>query len=191
MKTLGVYLIGAGGHARALVEALTSSGEQVHAYVAREVADWLPVRRCEEADLPAGAAVVIGIGGVTPPSLERRVGLCQTGWMPFTVVHPRSIVSATARIEAGAQILAGAVIQPNARIGRLAIVNTGAIVEHDAEVGEGAHIAPGSIVLGGAKVGRFALVGAGSVVLPFATVPEKALVKATSLWHGPAGEASK
>jgi len=181
-------LIGAGGHAKAVVEAICLTGGKVTAYVDPCEVEWLPVRRISEQELAvevaAGAAIVFGIGGAAPDKLEKRLSLLdsyRTSNMPArTVVHPTAYVSRSAAVEDGEIVLAGAVIQPGATIHRGVIVNTGTIVEHDSEIGAGSHIAPGAIVLGGCKIGRCCMVGAGAVVLPGSSVVDARLVAAAT-----------
>lgn len=180
-----LVLVGAGGHAKTIVEMMTANGTPFTAYADPQPADWLDLPQVAEDAIPEGAAFVVGIGGVTPAALRGRLGvldaLCARGLAARDAVHPSAIVSASAALAAGAVVLAGAVIQPGAVIGRGAIVNTGAIVEHDSVVGEGAHIAPGAIVLGGCRIGACALIGAGAVVLPGGTVEGCSLVRALTL----------
>jgi sugar O-acyltransferase (sialic acid O-acetyltransferase NeuD family) len=181
-------LVGAGGHAKALVEALAAAGIAVTAYVDRENCTWLPgLRRYGSDDSPAdhdADGFVLGMGAVNPEGLARRLDLFRRyaarGWAAPAVVHAAAVVSATATLGEGSQTLAGAIVQPGAVIGTAAIVNTGAIVEHDSRVGDGAHVAPGAIVLGDVRVGICAMIGAGAVVLQGASVPDRTLVPANS-----------
>lgn len=185
---MGLVLVGAGGHAKALVEALAAQGLAVGAYVDGTECAWLPgVRRYASDDAsedhPADG-FVLGIGAVNPDGLARRLELysryAARGWKAPPVVHPAATVSARAALGEGSHVLAAAIVQPGAAIGSAAIVNTGAIVEHDSTVGAGAHVAPGAIVLGGVRVGACAMIGAGAVVLQGATVPDRTLVHANT-----------
>ena len=181
-------LIGAGGHAKAIVEGITQRGETVVAYVDPREARWLPARRISEqglaVEIAEGAGIVIGIGGVAPENLEKRLSLLEgyrTSGMPApAVVHPGAHVSSTAALGQGTIVLAGAVIQPGVTIHQGVIVNTGAIVEHDSEIGAGSHIAPGAIVLGGCRIGKCCMIGAGAVILPGATVADHSLIAAAT-----------
>lgn len=183
-----VVLVGAGGHARAIVEALGAQSIVVTAFVDRAPSVWLTQVRRYETDEASkhdtAGAFVLGIGGVDPDGLARRLTLFRRyaarGWKAPPVVHSAATVSASAVISAGSQILAAAVVQPDAVIEVAAIVNTGAIVEHGSRVGEGAHVAPGAIVLGGVRIGACAMVGAGALILPGAFVPEGRLVPANT-----------
>ena len=185
-------LIGAGGHARAVVEAAVATIGDIAAYVDPRPAAWLAARHIADDTVDASVEmpVVMGMGGIDSETLERRLALLEryrgAGHRAPPVAHPAAHVSAGSHADAAAIILAGAVVQPGARLGVGAIVNTRAVVEHDSVIGDGAHIAPGAIVLGGCRVGRCALVGAGAVILPGTTVPDGALVKALSRYAGEA-----
>jgi sugar O-acyltransferase (sialic acid O-acetyltransferase NeuD family) len=183
-----ILLIGAGGHARNIIELLAAAGHSLVGYVDPNACDWIGLPHWQherDADaLPGDVGVTLGIGGVTPQELKRRLdllhGYSDRGRAAPALIHPGAMVSQSADIAEGAQIMAGAVVQANSRIGRGAIVNTGAIVEHDAILGDGVHLAPGAIALGAVKIGSFSMIGAGSVVLPGAAVPENWLVKAST-----------
>lgn len=189
LTRMACLLIGAGGHAKAVVEAAEATVGTVVAYVDPRPADWLKaVRLSSDAEVTAsGIPVVIGIGGVTAAQLKNRLALLDAylgrEHRAPAIVHPSAHVSAAARLEDGAIILAGAVVQPGAVIGRGAIVNTRAVAEHDSIIGAGAHVAPGAVVLGGCRIGRCAMIGAGAVVLPATVVDDEALVPALTR-HG-------
>jgi sugar O-acyltransferase (sialic acid O-acetyltransferase NeuD family) len=181
-----IVLIGAGGHARNVVDMLTVLGHQLVGYVDARPTDWLSVPHyvCE-ADVDAtdsSVGVSLGMGGVASIELHKRVSLLDRyqdrGRAAPPLAHPEAYISRSVTLGDGCQVMAGAMIQASSKIGRGAIVNTGVIVEHESHVGNGAHVAPGAILLGNVKIGDFAMVGAGAVVLPGATVPDGALIKA-------------
>ena len=182
---VSLLLVGAGGHARMIVETLAAMQNPVDLYVDPRRSAWLDARHVssdEEAEaLPAGD-FVLGVGGMTPEQLSRRHALYRAyrgrGFAPRTVIHASAVISAHSEIGEGCIVLARAVVQPAARLGEAVIVNTGAIVEHDSSVGDGTHVAPGAIVLGGCAVGAECMIGAGALVLPGAQVPDRTLVPA-------------
>jgi sugar O-acyltransferase (sialic acid O-acetyltransferase NeuD family) len=185
-----VVLVGAGGHAKGVAEALALSGHPVAVYVDPKRADWLKAaHRTDDAAVTSAEGVLaMGVGGVAPANLKNRLALLDRylarGFDAPPVIHPAAVVSGTARLAAGAIVLAGAIVQPDARIGRGALVNTGAVVEHDSVVEEGAHVGPGAIVLGGVTVGACCMIGAGAVVLPGAAVPAMTTVAAATRFGG-------
>lgn len=183
---MNILLVGAGGHARAIVEGLRSNGHSIVAYVDPLRSAWLDANWFQ-ADLPppgeTGAdTCVMGVGGMTSVSLKSRLELMKqydaAGYAMPATLHPAAYISADTVIGNGCIVLVRAVIQPAVELEPGVIVNTGAIVEHDSTVESGAHVGPGAIILGGCKVGSFAMIGAGATILPGATVPSGGLVKA-------------
>jgi sugar O-acyltransferase (sialic acid O-acetyltransferase NeuD family) len=183
-------LLGAGGHAKSVVEIRKTAGDRLTAYIDPAPCPWLTevrhIARDAEAD-PADGPVVLGLGGVTIALLAARRQLveayCARGFRLLAAVHSGALVSPSATVGEGAHVLAGAIVQPGAVIGRAAIVNAGSLVEHDAVIAEGAHIAPGARVLGGARIGAGAMIGAGAVVLPYTEVQAEALVPANAVYR--------
>jgi sugar O-acyltransferase (sialic acid O-acetyltransferase NeuD family) len=176
-----VIIIGAGGHATVVADALLAAGRTVLGFVDGDPAKsgtrvlGLPVLG-DDAALDAhrgqGIELANGIGGpalaasVGNGTLRRRVQqrLSVAGWTFAAVRHPGAIVAPSAELGPSTQVLAGAVVQPCAQVGDGAIVNTRAVVEHHARVGAFAHIAPGAVLCGEVQVGEETHVGAGAVV---------------------------
>ena len=187
MSSREILLVGAGGHSKAIVEAL--GGGALAAYVDNAAAPWLEATRIADDETALQSAVpenfVMGLGGESLAALDRRYTLFKqyvgSGRAAPPLCHPEAHVSPSADIAAGAIILAGAIVQPGAIIGRAAIVNTGAIVEHDSQLGAGSHLAPGAMLLGEVVVGRFSMVGAGAVVLPQSEIGDRVLVPANTV----------
>lgn len=183
-------LLGAGGHGKALVEAIGATGAAIAVYVDPRASDWLTARHETEetAVSPGDGEVAIGLGGLSSTKLGARLAMLDRfldrGFAATPVVHPAAHVSPSATLEPGATILAGAVIQPGATVGRGAIINTNATVEHDSAIGAGAHVAPAAVVLGNCGIGDCCLIGASSVVLQGRRVPSGTFVAALSVQDG-------
>ncbi len=181
---MNFVLIGAGGHAKAVCDAIAARGDAIAAYADPRQAAWLDVNHFEDdaaADsLTADIAVAMGIGGVTTDALVARLQVLDrfldAGRSAPAIVHEAAHVSPTAELGPGVIVLAGAIVQPAAKLARGAIVNTRALVEHDSMIGAGCHIAPGAMVLGDCSVGDCAMIGAGAVVLPGSVVSGEALI---------------
>lgn len=94
------------------------------------------------------------------------------------VVHPMAVVARDTFLGEGAQVMAGAVIQPGSRIGDNTIINTRASVDHDCGIGRHAHIAPGCTLSGGVIVGDETHVGAGATVVQGIKIGTRCLVAA-------------
>lgn len=166
--TRPIALVGAGEHAKVVLDAIRSRAEAIVAGVVapgRAEAERLGVPWLgEDATFLAGdrdADVVIAVGG--PPAVREQIAnRYETAHARFaTVVHARAIVSPSAAVEQGAVVLAGAIVNAAARVGPHAIVNTGSIVEHDCVLGPFAHAAPGTVMGGGVNIGARAHLGLG------------------------------
>jgi len=183
--------LGAGGHARVVIDAIRMAGNYVIAGLIDQFettrgqfVDGVEVLGGETrlAEIYAGGIryVFNGVGGVTNNALHAAIHerLSGMGFEFLTIVHPAAVVAAAATIGAGSVVLARSVINPGAVLGRNTIINTGAIVEHDCEVGEHSHVAPGAVLLGNVTVGKRCLIGANAVVKQGITVGDLATVGA-------------
>lgn len=175
--TRALVIVGAGGHAAVLADALLRSGRQVLAFTDRDASRHgtsvcgIAVAGGDEVLVrwsPDEVALVNGIGGIGEPGepLRERVQrkLEARGWRFAGVRHPAATVSEFAHLADDVQVLAQAVVQPGAHVGHGCIVNTGAIVEHDCRVGDFSHIAPRAVLCGNVEVAAAVHVGAGAVV---------------------------
>jgi sugar O-acyltransferase (sialic acid O-acetyltransferase NeuD family) len=184
-----LLVFGAGGHGRVVAELLQDAGHELAGFIDRS-ADLLvggddPRTIIDEklfwgevagGRLPVDADFVIPAIGDNETRI--RVGNALGAFCAPGVVHPRAVVSRTARIEAGTVVLAGACINASARVGRCAIVNTGAIIEHDCVIGDGAHISPGAVLAGGVTVASRAWIGANATLIPGVRIGDRTIVGA-------------
>jgi UDP-perosamine 4-acetyltransferase len=188
--------LGAGTHAKSLLEAIRSSGEF---HVVQLIDDDPELAGATLLDVPvekpdalaaASASGVrhafVGIGGVGS-SAERRSAaarLLDAGFELPPIVHESAVVSPWAKLGRGCQILARAVVNAGAEVGEGVIVNTGAIVEHDCRVGSYAHLSPAAVVGGLVEIGEDVHVGIGAVVIQCVRVGAGALVAAGAVVVG-------
>lgn len=188
-----VIILGAGGHAKVLVDILRRLAADIVALVDTAPGRpgavlGVPVVVGEETVLrydPQDILLVNGIGSVGDTGKRAAVyrRFRAQGYRFATVVHPAAVVAGDAALAEGVQIMAGAVIQPGCVIGADTIVNTGATVDHDCRLGAHVHIAPGATLSGnvvcddgvhvgcgatviqGVALGAASIVGAGAAVL--------------------------
>jgi len=135
---------------------------------------WKRARGTQE---PLGFLVAIG-GGWGRDRIEIQDYLESQGLFTFIAQHPTAFVAANAKIGAGSQILANAVVCVEAELGRGCIVNTAATVDHECHLGEGVIISPGAHLAGLVEVEPFATVYTGAVILPRIKIGEGAVVGA-------------
>ena len=184
-----IVMIGAGGHARVLFESLSARRVNVLGYRVARTGPATGImsvlaRLGDDSDLMArgsdGIVLVNGVGTTGNPARRRATfeAYRKSGFTFTAVVHPSAVVATDAVLGEGAQVMAGAVLQPGVRIGANAIVNTGAIIDHDTAIGDHVHVASGACLCGGVTVGEAAHIGAGATVIQNIRVNACALVGA-------------
>lgn len=132
-------------------------------------------------DVPAhaGSEVVLALGN---NNVRLALAARLAGKARFAVVvHPSAAVLPTATLGPGTVVLAGAVVNTDARVGAHVVVNSGAIVEHDCVLEDGVSISPGACMGGRVHVGRGAFVATGVTLAPRVRVGERAVVGAGSV----------
>ena len=183
--------IGAGGHAKVIVDALQLRKEVeivglLEADPRRHGTDVLGVTVLGGDEfLPKLSAqgvthFFIGVGSVGDATARARLFALgvRSGLTPLTVIHPAAVVSPAARLGGGVSVLAGVTINAGAQLGDNVIVNTGAIVEHDCMIGDHAHVATGACLAGNVTVGAGAHVGIGAAVRQGIRIGQRAVVGA-------------
>jgi UDP-perosamine 4-acetyltransferase len=174
-----IVIVGAGGHARVLVDLLVSLGNYTIAgltdpnprkhntlllgYPILGGDELLPDLLCQGID-----CACLGVGSVRAEDNRRRQELFQlTRELGFTIPnlqHPRAIVSQFCHWGNGVTVMAGAIINPGVTLGDNSLINTGALVEHDCVLERHTHISPGAKLAGGVAVREGAYVGLGAAV---------------------------
>lgn len=184
MLTDPILLIGAGGHAKVVFDAMRCACPEAGVIVRDDnprVADKpffnlqprTPVEFMEGE--PMLVHVAIGHNETRRALMDRAAA---SGRHAFTIIHPRSIIAIGVNIGPGTFVAAAAVVAPGAVLGRAAIINHAAIIDHDCQMGDFTHIAPHAVLGGGVRVGAGVLVGAGAVVLPGVCIGDGAIVGA-------------
>lgn len=113
--------------------------------------------------------------------LELHEKLTRMDLKPVTIAHPSAVITQDAIIGEGTQIMAGAIIGPEAKVGKQCIINANASIDHDNVLEDGVEISPGVTLCGLVRVGRCAWIAAGATVLPRIKIGQGALVGAGSL----------
>lgn len=185
MSTDCLIVVGAGGHARVVMDALQQSNDGACRFAFADDDAALhgqlilgqPVLGFASQFVRQGVRFHVAVGdNLNRDLLYQR--LLAFGGVPMTVVHPRACVSSHALVSEAGFVAALAVIAPAAVIGFGAIINHGSVVDHDCNVGDFCHIAPGAYLSGGVRLGSRVFVGAGACVLPGVVVGDNTVIGA-------------
>jgi sugar O-acyltransferase (sialic acid O-acetyltransferase NeuD family) len=168
-------LIGAGGHAKVILDILEENKETVIGLI-----DDNPLLQ-ELRGYP-----ILGSINYVPHLLERYKGnlkfivsigdnrvrekiSARLNCLKVTfgkAIHPSAVVSPNAFIGEGTVVMPNAVINSSAYVGKHVIINSGAIIEHDCVVEDYAHVSPGVNLAGNVQIGRLSHIGIGSNIIP-------------------------
>ena len=182
-----MYLYGASGHAKVIIDILQASGKKVDALFDDDttVSELMSISVLHE--WKGESPVIVSVGNnLSRKQIAERLN-CEFG----KVIHPSAVVSPEAMLGEGSVVMQGAIIQSSVNVGSHCIINTGATIDHECiledfvhvspqatlcgnvHVGEGAWIGAAAVVIPGVKIGRWSIVGAGSVVI--SDVPDGAI----------------
>jgi len=170
-----MFLYGAGGHAKVIIDILKSNGITVSEIFdddpAIESFMGIPVSHDRVC-----SPLIISIGD---NRVRKAIAKKITKPDCFVANTPRNdeifspffgdisaIISDSAIIDIGTVVMQGAVIQSSVKIGKHCIINTGASIDHDCVIEDYVHIAPGCTLCGNVKIGEGSFIGAGTVIIP-------------------------
>jgi sugar O-acyltransferase (sialic acid O-acetyltransferase NeuD family) len=109
--------------------------------------------------------VILGIGFVDNLRKREKVYNYLSSFVRLpTIIHKSAIVEPSAKIDDGCQIMAGAIIGSNVKVGKNCIINSGAIISHDSIISDGSHITPGAVLAGHVKIGKRVTIGMCSTI---------------------------
>jgi len=186
---LPIIIIGAGGHAKVLIEALLASSVVIAGIVDSDIAlaginiFGVPVLGGDDVVnefQPSGVLLVNGLGSVGLPVKRQQLfeRFKSMGYYFATVVHPSAVVASDVLLSEGVQVMAGTVIQPGCRIGLNTIINTRTSVDHDCKIGDHVHIAPGVTLSGDVIISSMVHVGTGATIIQGISIGKGCLVAA-------------
>jgi sugar O-acyltransferase (sialic acid O-acetyltransferase NeuD family) len=160
-----MYLFGAGGHAKVIIDILQSSGI-VLSGLFDDNSELTELNGCNIIGKYTGQSLnellIISIGNNSIRAKIASQLICSFG----NAIHESVIISPSATIGEGTVIMHGAIVQASTIVGAHVIINTKASVDHDCTIGDYVHVSPGAVICGHVQVGEGTLIGAGSVVIP-------------------------
>ena len=161
-----MYLYGASGHAKVIIEILENSNKTVKGIFddnenIEQLLDY-KVAPFSSGLNPLADQLIISIGN---NSIRKKIS-SSIDVNYGTAVHPFTKISGRSKVGAGTVIMAGVVINADATIGKHCIINTNASVDHDCIIGDFVHISPNVALCGNVTVGEGTHIGAGTVIIP-------------------------
>jgi sugar O-acyltransferase (sialic acid O-acetyltransferase NeuD family) len=166
-----LLVIGAGGHAKVVVDAALQTDIDVVAVVggASDPKAVLGIGVVDAYDAPPCDAFIVAIGD-NAARARLFAEYCARGLTPASVVHPAATISPSAEIARGTFVAAGVIVNPETHIGENCILNTGCTIDHDCDLGPHVHVGPGVNLCGAVSIDEGALIGVGACAAPGTSV---------------------
>lgn len=186
-----VILLGAGGHAKVVADALIKSGINILGVVSPDKSKGsnffgLKVLGNDEECIAFSSKEVKlanGIGAI--PGKKNRWELAdkmrKKGYQFIKVIHPSALIAKDVVLEEGVQIMAGVIIQPGSSIGQDTIVNSRTSIDHDCKVGINCHLAPGVVLSGFVNIDNGVQIGTGTIVIQKIKIGQNSVIAAGSV----------
>ncbi|WP_274648617.1 acetyltransferase [Paenibacillus humicola] len=181
-----IVVVGAGGHAKAVIDVLEKSGGHRivgvldsykpagTAFFGYEVLggyEWLHRHHVY------GGIVAIGDNWTRAKAVTDIRTICPT-FKFVTAVHRNASVAKGVRIGEGTVLMAGAAANSDSQLGAHCILNTHASVDHDCIVGDFASLAPNAATGGNVRIGGYSAISLGASVIHSITIGEHSVIGA-------------
>jgi sugar O-acyltransferase (sialic acid O-acetyltransferase NeuD family) len=180
-----LIIVGAGGHGRVVLDAANARRLPVNGFIDTVARRGEEVNGCtvlgnngllDDRECLSAHTFIVAIGN---QKVRRELSLLLLERASLsTVIHPRTMISSSASIGAGTAIIAGAIVNANAKVGRFCILNTGCTVDHDNYLADGVQVCPGVHLAGNVRCGADAFIGTGAVAIPGISIGANAIVGA-------------
>jgi sugar O-acyltransferase (sialic acid O-acetyltransferase NeuD family) len=172
-----MIVVGAKGHAKEICGVLAEQGQttgiffydDVSILESKKLFGVFPILTNEQEardQLKNDPRFILGIG-----SPKHRYQLAQKfislGGVLTSVISPSAHISEfNVQLAEGLNIMTGAVIMPEVRIGKGCLIHVLSSIHHDSSMGEYCELLPGGRVLGNVSIGNHTSIGSGAVILP-------------------------
>lgn len=178
-----MYLYGASGHAKVIIDILRANNIEVTALIdddptLKELCG-LPILH----DAKNLGPIIISIGNCQTRKKIVDAICSMSDEKPVfpTAIHPSAIISPSATIGEGTVIMHGAILQADVKIGKHCIINTKASVDHECIIEDYVHIAPGCTLSGDVRIGEGTWIGVGSTIIQGIKIGKNCLIGAGSV----------
>lgn len=183
-------LLGGGGHARVVAELAMLNNFNIIGVIDPKYvkqAQWDYAINCFENEevimnfSTEELSLLNGIGSIPGSESMRRIifkKFYAQGFKFPSLIHPQAVISKTAHIDQGVQLMAGVIVNAKSSIGLNTLINTGAIIEHDCIIQDHVHIAPRAVLCGGVVLNKNVHIGAGAIILQNVSIGENSIIGA-------------
>jgi len=181
-----IAIIGGGGHSKVVVDIINT-----HMHINYNIIGYFDddetsslrnipylgkinkIKNCEN-----DINYIIAIGNI---GIRRRIYQKYNKLHYISLIHPKSIVSQSAIIEEGSVICAGAIVQPDVKIGKFCIINTNSNIDHESIIYDFVNINPSATLCGNVSIGQNTIIGANATIIEKIKIGEYNVIGAGSV----------
>lgn len=164
-----LVIIGASGHGKVIADIAEKNGYTDIVFLddnphhAKLCGRYDVVGSSSQAEIYKNADFIVGIGnGKIRCKIQKE--LVEKDLNIVSLFHPSAVIAQDVKIDVGTVVMAGAVVNTCAEIGKGCIINTCASVDHDCCIGDFVHVSVGSHVAGTVTIKDNTWIGAGAIV---------------------------
>ncbi len=173
-----VYIYGASGHGKVVADIAKLNGYDEILYIDDGDNDSISFEKFLAQDFQIPVAFGVGINHIRAKLYKKCI---ENNLEIATLIHPEATISDSTVLGEGSVVMAGAVINPDAKIGKCCILNTSSVIEHDNIIGDFVHISPQVACAGDVKVGMYTHIGIGSCIIQGITIGHDTIIGAGSI----------
>lgn len=177
MEIIDMYLYGASGHAKVIIDILESMGVNIAGLIDdnKEVKQLLeyPVEHNFHGQEP----LIVSIGS----NRIRKIVAERINGVYGQAISPHAVVSSRSKIGEGTVVMQGAIVQSDSIIGKHCIINTGASVDHECRLDDYVHVSPHATLCGNVTIGEGSWIGAGTTIIQGITIGRWCVIGAGSV----------
>lgn len=189
MKRKKIILVGAGGHAKVIIDTIISCGEyEIVGMIDNATKDFnyrnIKIIGTDNdllqfyKDGIKYAFVCVGYLGKTTTRNRIYKNLKDIGFTIPVIIDNSAIVAKDAIIGEGTYVGKLAVLNADSKIGKMCIINTKAVIEHDTIVRDFSHISVNATVCGGCSIENDVLVGANATIIQGIHIGQNSIIGA-------------
>lgn len=175
-----LVIVGAGGHGKVIADIALKNGYTDISFVDDNATGKclnFPIIGTSEKlkamnDTKTDFVIAVGNNHIRKKIAESH----DLNWVKL--IHPSAQIAYGVEIGEGTVVMAGVVINSDAKVGMHCIINSCAVIEHDNRLGDFVHISPNAVLGGTVYVGDNTHVGIGTTVRNNVTIGENTVIGA-------------
>lgn len=195
-----IIIIGASGHAKVIIDIIELEGKYeifglVDSFkeIDSKIFNYSVIGT--EKDIPKlinehnvyGGIIAIG-DNFTRMSMFQEISSYNINFKFIKAIHPSAIIGKDVKIGDGSCIMAGVVLNSDAKIGKQCIVNTKSSIGHEVKVKDFSSISPGVTIGGLTEISKCSAISIGATILEGIKIGKHTVVGASSMVNKDIGD---